>query len=78
MEKESAQQTLFPEYFCLFLDPDTGEFIGSHRVDAFFRIWMSMNRIADGNGERRFLNRNDRQFFRQDDLRLLVDLCPAA
>ena len=37
-----------------------------------------MNRIADGNGERRFLNRNDRQFFCQDRLRLLVDLCPGS
>ena len=37
-----------------------------------------MNRIADSNGERRFLNRNDRQFFRQDRLRLLVDLCPGS
>ena len=37
-----------------------------------------MNRIADGHGERRFLNRNDRQFFCQDRLRLLVDLCPGS
>ena len=35
-----------------------------------------MDRIADGDGKRRFLDRNDRQFFRQDDLRLLVDLSP--